>query len=252
MRIFREFRDWNREPSRKLVFVICVWALSVAGCDSESSSSTAELNRERAALVTQLEKRGIEDQRVLAALAAVPRHEFIPDAHRSRSYEDVDLPIGDGQTTFRPSRIARVLEALELKGGESVLEVGTGSGFQAALLTHLVDRVVTMEIREPLKRAAKEKLSRLNEAGVIDAKKVEFIVGDGSKGYPKGGPYDCILVSAASSELPKELLAQLKEGGRLVIPVGQRIQELEIVHKGPGGQVRRESIEPVRVPHLEE
>jgi len=187
----------------------------------------------RAMVETQLRRRGIRDERVLEAMGEVPRHEFVPPELLRESYEDHPLPIGGGQTISQPYIVAQMVEALALCGPERVLEVGTGSGYQAAVLARLAARVYTIECEPSLARTARERLNRL---GFGDT--VEVIEGDGSAGYAPGAPYDGMLVAAAAPDVPMQLIEQLAEGGRLVIPVGERdSQELRLIRKLDGNPV---------------
>lgn len=167
----------------------------------------------------QLEKRGIADQRVLRAMQEVPRHLFVPEAYRASAYEDCPLPIGQGQTISQPYIVALMLEALELSGHERVLEVGTGSGYQAALLGQLAQHVTTVEIIPELAQSARELLNRLAYHTV------EVVAANGSIGWKAKAPYDAIIVAAASPLVPPSLIEQLKEGGRLLLPVGPRHEQ---------------------------
>ena len=163
----------------------------------------------------QIAKRGIENQRVLQAMREVPRHLFVPEGERDNAYQDSPLPIGEGQTISQPYVVARMTEAL-LDGfdGEKVLEVGTGCGYQTAILAPLVKNIYTIERLPDLLRRAKRRLREL------DIYNVQFRPGDGWEGWPKYAPYDGILVAAAAPELPEKLLEQLAAGGRLIMPVG--------------------------------
>jgi len=183
----------------------------------------------------QLRRRGIRDERVLEAMEEVPRHEFVAAGDVQRAYEDHPLPIGHGQTISQPYIVALMIEALELKGYERVLEVGTGSGYQTAILARLAARIYTMELDPELAQAAKDRLGKMELAG-----SVEVIVGDGSLGYPQAAPFDAIVVAAAAPDLPECYLDQLAEGGRLVIPVGTLDhQELRQIRKIGGRVVPR-------------
>jgi protein-L-isoaspartate(D-aspartate) O-methyltransferase len=184
----------------------------------------------RAMVEQQLRQRGIRDGRVLEAMGAVDRHEFVPAAQQERAYEDHPLPIGGGQTISQPYVVALMLEALDLKGTERVLEVGTGSGYQAVLLARLAADVYTIE-RDPELAAAAA--ARLNSLGL--GALVHVVAGDGSLGYPAAAPYDAIIVAAAAPGIPPALLDQLADGGRLVIPVGSlHSQDLRLIRKfGP-------------------
>jgi protein-L-isoaspartate(D-aspartate) O-methyltransferase len=186
----------------------------------------------------QMEARGVRDPRVLAALRAVPRHELVPENVRGQAYEDRPLAIGLGQTISQPYIVAAMTELLDLQPGEKVLEVGTGSGYQAAVLAELGVEVYSIEIVEPLGRRAAEDLERLGY-------RVQLRIGDGYGGWPEAAPFDAIVVTAAPDHVPPALVEQLAVGGRLVIPVGDRHQELELLRKGENG-VHRESVADVR------
>ncbi|MDD1655055.1 MAG: protein-L-isoaspartate(D-aspartate) O-methyltransferase [Methanomicrobiales archaeon] len=182
----------------------------------------------------QIAARGVRDPRVLSAMREVPRHLFVPDAQRSAAYDDRPLPIGSGQTISQPYIVALMTELLEPMSGDTVLEIGAGSGYQAAILAKLVSRVVTIERLPEIATSARERLHRLGITSVA----VE--VGDGTMGFPPEAPYQGILVTAATPEIPAPLLDQLAEGGRLVAPAGGRdVQELIRVRK-QGGELIRE------------
>ncbi|HXE75279.1 MAG TPA: protein-L-isoaspartate(D-aspartate) O-methyltransferase [Candidatus Xenobia bacterium] len=193
-----------------------------------------DLAASRAAMVEwQLRQRGIHDPRVLRAFREVPRHEFVPPELVYQAYDDCPLPIGDGQTISQPYMVAAMTEAAELTGREKVLEVGTGSGYQAAILAQLAEHVYTIEQHPTLAASAEERLRRLGIANVT------VLVGDGSLGYEAAAPYHAILVTAAAPTIPHTLTEQLAPGGRLVIPVGSRdSQELLLVRKQDGGFTR--------------
>lgn len=180
----------------------------------------------RRMVAEQLRARGIKDERVLAAMDRVPRHLFVEKDNQEEAYADHPLPIGDGQTVSQPLIVAMMLEALVLTGTEKVLEVGTGSGYQTALLAELGREVYSVERSEVLARIAEERLRDLGYTGVTVA------IGDGSLGLPERAPFDAIVVSAAAPEIPKALLEQLREDGRLAIPVGPaHSQQLQVVRK---------------------
>ena len=187
----------------------------------------------------QIEARGVRDRRVLEAMGEVPRHEFVPEAERERAYQDRPLPIGHAQTISQPYVVAAMTEAARLGPEARVLEVGTGSGYQAAVLGRLCREVYSIEIVEPLARQAAETLSRLG----FDHVQVRH--GDGYRGWPDAAPFDAILVTAAAPRVPEPLLEQLAPGGRLVIPVGDATQQLEVHTRGPDG-FRVETVFPVR------
>ena len=178
----------------------------------------------------QLRERDIEDERVLAAMERVPRHVFVPPELREHAYEDAALPIGSGQTISQPYMVARICEALALTGRERVLDVGTGSGYQAAVLAELVAEVDTIERLPELAERARESLH------VAGYDRVRVHVGDGTRGLADRAPFDAIAVAAAAPELPKALYEQLEPRGRLVVPVGRRgVQRLEVVVRSPEG-----------------
>jgi protein-L-isoaspartate(D-aspartate) O-methyltransferase len=174
----------------------------------------------------QLRARGIRDECVLDAMARVPRHEFVPPEYRHEAYEDHPLPIGDGQTISQPFVVAAMLEALALRPEDVVLEVGTGSGYETAVLAELVRTVYSIERIATLAERARAVLDRLGYSNVA------VVHGDGSLGLPEAAPFDAIVVSAAAPQVPASLMDQLRDGGRLVIPVGSGFaQELQLVRK---------------------
>jgi protein-L-isoaspartate(D-aspartate) O-methyltransferase len=187
----------------------------------------------------QIQKRGIRDARVLAAMRKVPRHRFVPVEVAAYAYEDEPLPIGHGQTISQPYIVAYMTEILRLKGGEKVLEIGTGSGYQAAILAEIVGDVYTVEIVKPLADRARASLDRLGY------KNIHYFCGDGYSGWPSAAPFDAVIVTAAPAEVPLPLFEQLREGGRLVLPVGELWQELVVITKR-GGKMERHSLIPVR------
>ena len=182
----------------------------------------------------------ITDKRVLSAFSEVPRDEFVPVKYREQAYQDGPLPIGEGQTISQPSLVALMTQFLKLKGNENVLEIGTGSGYQAAILSNLAREVHTIERLPKLSKIAQEACQRLGY------KNIHFHVGDGSLGLPKEQPFDAIVVTAGAKEIPKPLLDQLKIGGRLVIPSGETLtqQSLKVVTKTKKG-IDIKEIEPV-------
>jgi protein-L-isoaspartate(D-aspartate) O-methyltransferase len=178
---------------------------------------------------SQLRARGIKDERVLAAMFHVPRHEFVSGEYRDQAYEDHPIPIGEGQTLSQPYIVAIMLEALALDPANAVLEVGTGSGYQTALLSELTRQIYSVERHASLVRTAQATLARLGYANV------EVLLGDGSHGRLERAPFDAIVVSAASPQIPPSLFEQLRDGGRMVIPVGPpHAQELQLVRKRAG------------------
>lgn len=209
--------------------------LCVATC---VSAQDWEAMRERM-VREQMERRGIRTAAVLKALRETPRHLFVPEALQRSAYEDHPLPIGHGQTISQPYIVASMTELLGVRATDRVLEIGTGSGYQAAILARLAGRVYSMEVVEPL---AREAGARLKEMGL---KNVEVRAGDGYEGWPEQAPFDRIMVTAAPPELPAKLLEQLKNGGRLVAPVGREWQELVVVDKDAEGRLHRRSEYPV-------
>jgi protein-L-isoaspartate(D-aspartate) O-methyltransferase len=192
--------------------------------------------RRRARMVDeQILARGITDPLVLAAMRKVPRHLFLPPEHVPMAYEDRPLPIGEGQTISQPYMVAVMTNALKLEGQEKVLEVGTGSGYQAAVLAEIAAHVVTTERRPDL---AEEARKRLESLGYVN---VEVVVGDGSRGYGERAPYDGIVVTAGAPSVPETLIEQLAEGGRLVIPVGNSYHQTltRVTRRSGGDQVER-------------
>lgn len=190
----------------------------------------------------QIVQRGVRDAHVLAALRTVPRHRFVPDELLEQAYEDRPLPIGHEQTISQPYVVAAMSEALELRGGERVLEVGCGSGYQAAVLAELAGEVTSLERVGALAERARALLSALAY------RNVEVVLADGTLGYPPRAPYDAILVACGASEVPPALLEQLAPGGRLVLPVGPQggLMRLERWRRGPAGASRTDDLMGVR------
>ena len=185
---------------------------------------------ERAAMVDQtIVARGVKDPAVVAAIRHVPRHEFVPDAQRARAYEDHPLPIGFDQTISQPYIVAVMTEAAHVGPGKRVLEIGTGSGYQTAVLAELGCDVYSIEIVEPLAKRTHALLARLGYT------KLHLQIGDGYRGWPDAAPFDAIIVTAAPPEVPQPLIDQLAVGGRLVIPVGDKDQTLKVIERGPRG-----------------
>ncbi len=187
----------------------------------------------------QLRARDIKDERVLQAMLKVPRHEFVPPAIVGSAYDDTALPLTLGQTISQPYIVAYMTQALHLQGTERVLEIGTGSGYQAAVLAEIVPEVYTVEILPELLSHAQSIL------GALGYKNIRFRTGDGYQGWPEFAPFDCIVVTAAPDHIPQPLVDQLKPGGRMIIPVGRFEQDLVLIEKGKSGVTRRSTI-PVR------
>ena len=195
----------------------------VAGLQAPASEEAALAKARDAMVASQIVARGISDPKTLAAMRQVPRHLFVPPGLVKEAYADHPLPIGHGQTISQPYIVAFMTEALGLKGGETVLEVGSGSGYQAAVLARIAARVFGIEIVESLAREAKERLAKFG------CDNVEIRAGDGYSGWPEHAPFDAIMVTAAAPRVPEPLKQQLRDGGRLILPVGDYAQELIIV-----------------------
>ncbi|MDQ0144028.1 protein-L-isoaspartate(D-aspartate) O-methyltransferase [Cupriavidus necator] len=216
-----------------------------AAADDTRSAQRADMVTEIAAVAAAAgaqSGRHALDPRVMAVIGQVPRHEFVPDAQKPHAYENRPLPIGHGQTISQPYIVALMTDLLRVKPGDTVLEIGTGSGYQAAVLSGLARAVYTIEIIEPLGRQACERLQRLAY------QQVACKVGDGYYGWDEHAPYDAIVVTAAASHVPPPLIRQLKPGGRMVIPVGAQFltQYLLLVEKSADGTVSTRQILPVR------
>jgi len=194
----------------------------------------------RRRLVETLQEQGISDLSVLHAIDAVPRHLFVPTGVRHRAYEDSALPIGNGQTISQPSIHARYLQLLKLKGNEKVLEIGTGSGYQTALLSRLVSQVFSIERIAPLLDKAREVLQQMG------TNNVSFMLGDGTLGWRQFAPFDAILVGAAAPDVPAAYIEQLAEGGRLLIPLGDRDEQILNLFTRNGDVLEKLDIAPVR------
>ena len=196
-------------------------------------------------MVAELVKRGITDQRVIGAMLEIPRHIFVEEAMSAQAYSDSSLPIGEKQTISQPYIVARMTQMLELTGREKVLELGTGSGYQAAVLATLADRLYTIERIRPLALKARKALDSL---GLLN---LNLRIGDGTDGWPEEAPFDAILVTAGAPQVPECLISQLAPGGRLVIPVGDRQdQQLVLVIKGEDGKITRQESDGCRFVRL--
>jgi protein-L-isoaspartate(D-aspartate) O-methyltransferase len=208
-------------------------------CGIHAESINGDFQTKRKHMVKhQLKLRDIKDPRVLKAMGTVPRHEFVPEALRDQAYADWPLPIGHDQTISQPYIVAYMSQALDVKKGDKVLEVGTGSGYQAAVLVEMGAKVYSIEIVTPLGKQAAETLGRLGY-------KAHLKIGDGYDGWPEAAPFDGIIVTAAPKLIPVPLIDQLKEGGRLVIPVGALLQTLKVFVKEKGKLSLKQTL-PVR------
>jgi len=233
--VFRCCVNIRRPAGPAVLAVACALMVAAAAPPTDE-----EMTMKRKQMVEkQMERRGITDARVLEALRAVERHRFVPETAQEDAYEDYPLAIGFGQTISQPYIVALMTESIEPKPGDRVLEIGTGSGYQAAVLSLLVKDVYSIEIVEELGLAAAERLAQLGYDNV------HVRVGDGYQGWPEHAPFDAIVVTAAPPEIPQALVDQLAEGGRMVIPVGTSYQELLMVEK-KNGKVSRRVITVVR------
>ncbi len=200
-----------------------------------------DFEAQRAQMVErQLHRRGIADERVLAAMRAVPREHFVPERYRGRAYADSALPIGAEQTISQPWIVAAICQALALRGEERVLEIGSGSGYSTAILSRLAAEVIGIERHESLAAGARDAL------GTLAIENVELRVGDGSRGLPERAPFEAIAVHATAPAPPRTLLGQLAEGGRLVVPIAAERADLLTVFERRGEELRREEIGPCR------
>jgi protein-L-isoaspartate(D-aspartate) O-methyltransferase len=218
----------RRQAGPAVLAAACVLLVAAAPPSDEEMTMKREQMVEK-----QMERRGITDPRVLKALRAVERHRFVPQAAQEEAYEDYPLAIGFGQTISQPYIVALMTESIEPQPGDRVLEIGTGSGYQAAVLSLLVKDVYSIEIVKDLGEAAAERLEQLGYGNV------HVLIGDGYLGWPEHAPFDAIIVTAAPPEIPKALVEQLAEGGRMVIPVGTSYQELLLVEKKDGKVTKR-------------
>ena len=214
--------------------------IATTGCH-RGPASNSEFTAERQQMVEQqLKPRGIRDDRVLAAMAKVPREAFLPENLRPQAYADTALPIGHDQTISQPFIVAFMTEQLRPKSSDRVLEIGTGAGYQCAVLAELVKDVYTIEIIEPLAKDASARLSRLGYSNA------HVKIGDGFQGWPDVAPFDAIIVTCAPNKVPQPLMQQLKDGGRMIIPVGSGLdQQLYLLEK-KDGQLAERAILPVR------
>lgn len=211
----------------------------LCGCFEKAPVKDHWVELREAMVRRQVEARGVRDPAVLAAIRSVPRHLFVPEARREHAYDDAPQVIGDGQTISQPYIVALMTELLEVRPGERVLEIGTGSGYQAAVLSAMGVEVDSMEIRPDLCRRAQKTLTDL---GYVN---VHVRCGDGYGGWPEDAPFDGIVVTAAPERIPEPLIEQLADGGHMVIPVGSFYQELKVITR-QGDETTERSVIPVR------
>jgi protein-L-isoaspartate(D-aspartate) O-methyltransferase len=221
---------------------IALGSLGIAGAIFASGAPEDRGAERRAMVEEQIRARGVRDPRVLEAMRMVPRHRFVPPEWQAQAYDDLPLPIGEGQTISQPFIVAKMTELAALSPTDRVFELGTGSGYQAAVASRLAAHVWTMEILPSLADRARRVLADLGYENVT------VRVGDGYDGWPEQAPFDAIFVTAAATHIPPPLIAQLRPGGRLVVPVGPAFstQRLMLVEKGMDGSVRTRSLFPVR------
>ena len=230
-----------------LAMLCCVASPAVAQFGQQTEEVQVELRLDM--VESQIRERGVRDDSLLQAFGVVPRHEFVPLSQQSRAYADEPIPIldpdegGSGDSLAQPYLSARMIELLELDENDVVLEIGTGSGYDSALLSQLAAKVFSVEIEPALAMRARKRLERLGYDNV------EIRIGNGLQGWPEHAPYDAILVTAAPSRVPERLLEQLKIGGRLVVPVGDFVQELLVIERTAEGGQRR-TVMPIRVAPL--
>jgi len=232
---------------RRVSQCLLLAAIAATGCGQKPTPAPDFAAQRQRMVQQQLKARGIKDERVLTTMAKVPREEFVPADARVDAYEDGPLPIGYDQTISQPYIVAFMTEQLRLKPSDRLLEIGSGSGYQAAVLAELVADVYTIEIVEPLAKTAEATLQRLGY------KNVHLRVGDGYQGWPEEAPFDAIIVTCAPDKVPELLVEQLKDDGRMVIPVGERFaQQLYLLEK-KNGQLKESATLPVRfVPMVRE
>ncbi len=201
---------------------------------------TDRFHKQRISMVqTRIKARGVKDPAVLRAMEKVERHKFVPASMQSVAYLDRPLPIGYDQTISQPYIVAYMTEVVEIKPGDKILEIGTGSGYQAAVLAEIADSVFTIEIVKPLAEQSADLLQSLGYSNIF------VKAGDGYAGWPENAPFDVIMLTAAPSEIPRPLIDQLNEGGRLIAPVGKFYQELQLLMK-INGQIQKKKLLPVR------
>jgi protein-L-isoaspartate(D-aspartate) O-methyltransferase len=230
---------WLAGKLRVLAFALAT-VLALTGAGAAHADDAAAARQRQRMVEKQVRARGVSDPRVLAAMGQVPRHLFVPEDLRDRAYSDKPLPIGSGQTISQPYIVGLMTELLGLKPGSKVLEIGTGSGYQSAVLSRLAAQVYTIEILPELGEQASRILDRLGYDNV------HVRIGDGYKGWPGKAPFDAIVVTAAPPYVPQPLLDQLAVGGRLVLPVGDLWQDLTVYTRHKDGSFEKKNVLPVR------
>lgn len=230
-----------------LLLFLLIFNFACLEADSDKSAAQSETKpsqrfakKRQQMVASQIKRRGIRDQRVLEAMRKVERHKFVPDPLQHKAYDDRPLPIGLGQTISQPYIVAFMTEQLQLRGSEKVLEIGTGSGYQAAILGEIAEQVFTIEIVEELARRSSALLKQLGYRNIT------VRAGDGYQGWPEEAPFDAIIVTAAPDHIPRPLIDQLKPGGRLIIPVGGFSQDLILMTKQENNEIQKKRVLPVR------
>jgi len=232
----------NEASVRRALIVLLLLCPCLSACDPQSATEATFFAERKRMVEEQLAapERNIQNRRVLDAMATVPRHQFVPKALKNLAYRDEPLPIGQGQTISQPFIVAFMTEQLDPKPTDRVLEIGTGSGYQAAVLSQLAAEVYTIEIIEPLAKRAEANLKRLGYNNV------KVLAGDGYQGWPDHAPFDGIIVTCAPDHIPQPLVEQLRDGGRMIIPVGPpENQQLYLLQKH-GTKVEQQAVLPVR------
>jgi len=233
------FRRISRSCSAGGCFFITAFVLPA--CSDKKPPQTTDLTAQREAMVReQIAARGITNPATLEALRSVPRHDFLPLRLRAEAYMDYPLPIGHGQTISQPYIVAFMTDAIRPQPGEKILEIGAGSGYQAAVLAQMGAEVYTIEIVEPLAEMARQTLQRLG----YENARVHY--GDGHEGWPEHAPFDAIVVTCAPEKIPPALIEQLRDGGRMIIPVGGGMEQELILLRKNGDQIEKQSVLPVR------
>jgi protein-L-isoaspartate(D-aspartate) O-methyltransferase len=227
----------------KLILILA-YSVGLLTCSSQSNRDDLYHAARQRMVKEDIQGRGIEDQRVLQAMLKVKRHLFVPEAYRPMAYADRPLPVGEGQTISQPYIVALMAYHLHLKPADRVLEIGTGSGYQAAVLAELAKEVYSIEIIEQLARAAKERIEALGY------KNIWVRHGDGFYGWPEHAPYDAIMITCATATIPERLVEQLGEGGRMIVPLGDKpfVQSLTVVTKQAGKLEMQQITDVVFVP----
>jgi protein-L-isoaspartate(D-aspartate) O-methyltransferase len=230
------------------IFMISWLMILFQGPCNSQNTKMQDFEQNRFQMVSsQIESRGVKDPAVLNAMRKVPRHLFVPKSHWKDAYNDYPLPIGSGQTISQPYIVAFMTEALELEQSDRVLEIGTGSGYQAAILGEICDSVFTIEIVEELGARAKKTLQELEYQNVF------VKIGDGYEGWPEASPFDAIIVTCSPTKVPEPLLDQLSEGGRMIIPVGKTFSQNLYLMEKRDGKLKQSRVLPVRfVPMVKE